>query len=95
MTDHERLNAVRQALTLDAGRDCNRLGWLASLLNEVTLSGWADHHKDVSAAYECLNECQALLDGLTAAFQDELDAQLEAGRVALGEVPGPDDDLPF
>ncbi len=92
MNDPERLALVRCALAIDAGRECNRFGYFNALLSELVLNGWADNHEDVSAAYEAINQCQALLDGLTVAFADELVAQVEAERVALGKVPWTDDE---
>jgi hypothetical protein len=96
MTDRERLDAIRKALALDAGWAEHRIAWLESLLSELRNSGWAYRQDDPCASWLALDESRLLLAGLTAAFADELDAQLEAERAALGEVPGPDDEeLPF
>ncbi len=72
MTDHERLNAVRRTLALDAGHAEHRLACLRELLDELDADGWPYKQDDPPASWLVLDASRKLLDGLTAAFQDEL-----------------------
>ncbi len=96
MTDVDRLALVRHAINLQAGFAEHRLAWLQALLADLDQSQWYLDSDDPPAASEALWECRQLLNGLTAAFRDELDAQLEAERALLGEGPLPGDEwVPF
>ncbi len=96
MTDADRLALIRRAINLQAGLAEHRLAWLAALLADLDNKEWYLDSDDPPAAAEALSECQQLLDGLTTAFADELDAQLEAERALLGEEPLPGEEwLPY
>ncbi len=89
MTAADRLALVRRAINLQAGFAEHRLAWLHDLLAELDYRRWIYDTDDPPASAEALYECQRLLEGLNAAFADELEAQLEVERAALGEGPPP------
>ena len=94
MNDTQRLDRVRRALSLADAPD-DRLSWLRCLLSELVRTDWVDGQEDEQAAWECLRECQLLLDGLEDAFADEQAARLEAERVAFARAPALCEEVPF
>src|SRR5262245_11270876 len=100
VTDTDRLDAVRTALALDRGFE-SRLLWLRAFLGDayeagvrIDPPGWINTSDDPQALDEAFAHAQAVLEGLEAAFADEITEQARKDAEPDEFAPVPEEELP-